>query len=107
MEPVAQCYLELDEQGRAWIIGANRKVVEVAGEHRYWGWDAATIHENHSDLSLAEIHAALCYYYANKARLDDDMDETARWAAEMRAAVEETPGHRKLRERGLIPARIQ
>jgi uncharacterized protein (DUF433 family) len=33
-------------------------------------------------VSLAQVHAALAYYFANKAEIDSDMDEEERLAAE-------------------------
>ena len=37
------------------------------------GWSPEEIHFQHPHLSLAQIHAALTYYYENQDRLDDQI----------------------------------
>jgi uncharacterized protein (DUF433 family) len=37
----------------------NVKVIEVVLDHLAYGWNAETIQETHSHLSLAQVYAAL------------------------------------------------
>jgi len=62
----------LDDQGRARIQGTRFKVIHIARDRRA-GLDVEAIHEAYPDLSLAQIHAALSYYYAHQAELDAQM----------------------------------
>ncbi len=71
---VSKEYITLDEKGVAWIEGANTKVIEVVRDHIHLGSSPAEIHYQHPHLSLAQVHAALSYYYGNQARLDADME---------------------------------
>ncbi len=66
-------HIQSDERGVAWIGQTNSKVIEVAAEHAGYGWEAEEIHAAHPHLALAQIHAALSYYYDHKAELDEQM----------------------------------
>lgn len=71
VEPIT--HIRRDERGVAWIADANTKVIEVAMDQVAFGWDASEIHAAHPHLTLAQIHAALCYYHDHKAELDTQM----------------------------------
>jgi uncharacterized protein (DUF433 family) len=71
VEPIT--HIRRDERGRVWIADTNTKVIEVAMDHLAYGWDAEEIHAAHPHLSLAQIHAALSFYYDHKAELDAEM----------------------------------
>ena len=78
---VVPTQIEIDEQGVAWITGANVKVIEVALDKLAHGWSPEEIHFQHPGLSLAQIHAALSYYYENQERLDTEIERRRREAA--------------------------
>jgi len=63
----------MDDKGRARIQGTRFKVIHIARDRRA-GLDADAIHEAYPDLSLAQIHAALSYYYAHQEELDRQME---------------------------------
>jgi len=74
MSTVAQALIEIDERGVAWIIGAKTKVTEVALDHLAHGWSPEEIYFQHHDgLSLAQIHAALSYYYDHQPEFDAEI----------------------------------
>lgn len=92
----------LDEQGRARIHGTRTKVILVAIDHKN-GMDAGEIHDAYPYLSLAQIHAALAYYYEHQAEMDakiaQDEQEIAAFFAEhpneiTREELERRLGHR-------------
>ena len=56
-------HIRIDEQGRAWIDDANVKVIEIVLDHIAYGWTADAIQENHPALALAQVYAALAWYY--------------------------------------------
>ncbi len=66
-------HIQCDERGVAWIGQTNTKVIEVAAEHAGYGWEAEEIHAAHPHLALAQIHAALSFYYDHKAEMDEQM----------------------------------
>lgn len=62
--------IEIDGSGVAWVAGANVKVMEIALDKIAHGWSPEEIHFQHPGLSLAQVHAALAYYYENQAETD-------------------------------------
>lgn len=65
--------IELDAEGVAWIGGTRVKVIEVVLDKMAYGWSPEEMHLQHPDLSLAQIHGALAYYYENQRALDADI----------------------------------
>ncbi len=85
-QPITETMLELDECGRAWIKDSNTKVIEVALDWVAHRWNAETIHREHPHLSLAQIHAALSYYWAHQAEFDAEIERQVTEAEALRAA---------------------
>jgi uncharacterized protein (DUF433 family) len=102
MSAVLETHIEIDEQGRPWIIGANTKVIEVALDKTAQGWSPEEIHFQHPHLSLAQIHAALAYYYDHKEEMDAVIAQQVKEVEALREASMNSPIRQKLRERGLI-----
>ena len=65
--------IEVDAMGVAWIVGANTKVKEVVLDKLAYGWSAEEMHFQHPNLSMAQIHASLAYYYENQNQLDEEI----------------------------------
>ncbi len=65
--------IELDDRGVAWISGTKVKVVEVVLDKTAYGWSPEEIHFQHPNLTLAQIHGALTYYYENQNSLDEQI----------------------------------
>ena len=66
------------------------------------GWSPQEIHFQHSHLSLAQIHAALGYYYDHKDELDDQVERSLREASRLQAQAGESPIRKRLREMGKL-----
>ena len=65
--------IELDDRGIAWIAGARVKVSEVVLDKIASGSSPEEIHFQSPNLSLAQIHGALTYYYENRERVDEQI----------------------------------
>lgn len=65
--------IELDDRGVAWIAGTKVKVTEVVLDKMAYGSSPEEIHFQHPNLSLAQIHGALTYYYENQDQLDEQI----------------------------------
>ena len=63
--------------GRPCIAGTGVTVRRVAVLHNM-GEIPEEIATNFGHLSLAQVHAALAYYYANKAEIDADLEAEER-----------------------------
>jgi uncharacterized protein (DUF433 family) len=95
-EPLS--HIVCDERGVAWVDDTNVKVIEIALDHLAYGWSADAIHEQFQHLSLAQIHAALAYFYDHQEEFDGEIrkreDEAAQWKTEFG----ESPLQRRLRQ---------
>jgi len=95
-------HIKLDARGVAWIDDTNTKVIEVAQDMIAHGWSPEEIHFQHSHLSLAQIHAALGYYYDHKTEFDAIMQDSIRRVSELRDQTTESPLRKRLRELGKL-----
>ena len=71
-------HISLDERGVAYIDGTSMKVAHIAIDSETWGMTAQQIQDNYPYLSLAQIHAALAYYYDHKDAIDAQIAEGVR-----------------------------
>jgi uncharacterized protein (DUF433 family) len=67
----------LDEHGQPRLQGTRFKVLHIARDRRQ-GLDADAIQAAYPDLTLAQIHAALSYYYGHQQELDAQMERDDR-----------------------------
>jgi uncharacterized protein (DUF433 family) len=56
------------------IAGTGVTVKRIAGWHRM-GMEPERIAAQYGHLTLAQVHAALSYYYANRAEIEADLDD--------------------------------
>ncbi len=103
MSTVTTTHIELDEAGVAWISDANIKVIEVVLDKLAYGWSPEEIHFQHAGLSLAQIHAALAYYYDHQAEFDAEIERQVGEVEQLAAQASDSPGRRRLRAKGLLP----
>jgi len=96
----ATTHICLDERGVAWIDATNTKVIEVAQDMIAHGWSPEEIHFQHPHLSLAQIHAALGFYYDHREEMDATMRRSLRGAEKLRVQADDSPLHKRLREMG-------
>jgi uncharacterized protein (DUF433 family) len=88
--------IELDDRGVAWIAGANTKVIEVVLDKIAYGWSPEEMHLQHPHLSLAQIHAALSYYYEHQEELNAEIALRHKDVQKMAAESADLPFRRKL-----------
>lgn len=98
MVAVLNSLIEIDEHGIPWIVGANTKVVEVVLDKIAYGWSPEEMHRQHPHLSMAQIHAALSYYYEHQAEVDADIERRNRYVEEMRAQQPDSPLRKRLQK---------
>lgn len=80
-------HVVIDENGVAWISGANTKVIQVVLDKLAYGWSPEEIHFQHPHLSLAQIHSALAYYYENKNELDAEIERQSQEAEALKTRL--------------------
>lgn len=98
MITIAESHIEVDDKGVAWIADANTKVIEVALDKLAHGSSPEEMHFQYPHLSLAQIHAALAYYYDHQLEMDAEIQR--RWFAAngMAAKEAESPLRQRLLE---------
>ena len=102
-EATATAHISLDSHGRAWIDQTNVKVIEVVLDHLAYGWSPEEMHYQHPRLSLAQIHAALAYYFDHQPEFDAQVETGLRQAERLAAESKDSPLRRRLRRLGKLP----
>ncbi len=104
MTAVLTTHIRLDDRSVAWIDDTNVKVIEVALEKRAHGFSPEEIaYQHYHRLSLAQVHAALAYYYDHQIDLDAEMDRQLQESEQQRTASLDSPGRQRLRALGKLP----
>lgn len=99
MSVVSINHIWLDERNVAWIDQTNMKVIEIALERLARGSSVKEIVEQHRGLiSLAQVHAALAYYYDHEADLNGEIERQLETADQLRNASLSSPGRLKLKQ---------
>lgn len=98
--PTAYEHIVLDENGVAWIEGANTKIVELVAAVKAHGWSAEELAYQHPHLTLGQVHSALAYYWDHREEVEADLERRAALIDEIRGEVGEHPLIAKLRAQG-------
>ena len=70
--------------GRPYIMGTTLTVADIAILKNYQMLTPDEI-ADHYEISLDQVYAALAYYYAHKAEIDQSIQDRRKLAEEMRA----------------------
>lgn len=73
--------------GRACIAGHRIRVMDIVVWHEMRGMPAKEIAAEYPGISLADIHAALTYYFDNRAEIEEDFRQDDQWAEWLTANV--------------------
>ncbi len=96
MSTTALTHIEIDEDGIAWIDDTKVKVVEIVTDKLAHGSSPEEMHLQYPHLSLAQIHAALAYYYDNQAALEAEVERRRAEADALCEEVSDRPLRQKL-----------
>ncbi len=88
--PVSINHIGIDDRGTARIVGHRIRVIDIVWDTR-GGMTPEMIHDAYPSLKLAEIHAALAYYYDHRDELDSIMERQLKEADETRAHQMKNP----------------
>jgi uncharacterized protein (DUF433 family) len=86
-------HITINSKGRPCIDGTRHRVIDIAADHVAHGYSAAQIVEHYPDLTPAQVHAALTYYYDHQDAMDADL--MASYSATEHLREQHTP-HPKL-----------
>lgn len=96
-------YVVVDDRGVPRIVGSRSRVIDIVMEGQANSWTPEQIHEQHPDLSLAHIYAALAHYYAHQGELDRAIADGMARVAALREQSGESPIVKRLRFEGKLP----
>jgi uncharacterized protein (DUF433 family) len=85
--------------GRPRIDGHRIQVEDIAIWHERMGMSPDEIVSEYPSITLADVHAALAYYYANRERIDADIEAGKKYAEEMKAKADASRLQKMLRQR--------
>jgi uncharacterized protein (DUF433 family) len=88
--------IRLDEEGVAWIDGTQVKIIELAIDKLAHGSSPEEMHFQYPHLSVAQIHAALAYYYDHQGELDSEIERRLKYADDLAARNRESTLRKKL-----------
>jgi uncharacterized protein (DUF433 family) len=91
-------HLMRDSVGMLWIDDSGYRVLDLAAEHLAHGWNADILQENHPDLSLAQIHAALAWFYDHEEEMRRLLLHREAGAATLLSQIPESSLQSRLRE---------
>lgn len=91
-------HLTFDERGNARIEGTRIKVKHIALLTQH-GRSPEQIQQEITHVSLAQIHAALAYYYDHRAEIDEQLRKDDEISEELQNSPEQKAFVARLRER--------
>jgi uncharacterized protein (DUF433 family) len=86
-------HITLNQRGVPCIDGTRHRVIDIAADHSTRGYNAEQIVEHYPDLTPAQVHAALTYYYDHQAEMDAALAASYERAEQLR---KQHPPHPKL-----------
>jgi uncharacterized protein (DUF433 family) len=85
--------------GRPRIDGHRIQVEDIAIWHERMGMSPDQIVSEYPSITLADVHAALAYYFENRDRIDADIEAAKKYAEEMKAKAGPSRLQETLRQR--------
>jgi uncharacterized protein (DUF433 family) len=98
--PIA--HVEVDARGVACIAGSRTKVTQIVLDTRAHGWNPEDIKAQYPHLSLADVYAALAYYYDHQSDIDAQIEQDQKDYEALRAAAGESAVVHRLRAEGKL-----
>ena len=100
--PTPYAHIEIRPDGKAWLIGTQTKVLEVALDRIAHHWDGDEIQRMHPHMTLGQIYSCLAYYYDHQEELDKIIEEQLQFVERSRAQAGESLIKAKLKAKGLV-----
>jgi uncharacterized protein (DUF433 family) len=72
--------------GRPHLVGTRIRVQDIVADHEYHGLSAEEIAREYPHLSLAQVHAALSYYFDHRNEIRQQMKADEELVESMRQA---------------------
>ena len=87
VEPlVTYPHITLNDRGVPCIDSTRHRVIDIAADHVAYGYSAGQIVEQYPDLTFAQVHAALTYYFDHQDEIDAALIESYKYTEQWRKA---------------------
>ena len=96
-------YISLDERGVAYIDGTRIKVQQIVRAKLGQGRTPEAIQAAYTHLTLAQVYAALTYYYDHQSEIDAQISASDAYAEQMQVAAGESPFVQRMKAEGKLP----
>ncbi len=73
--------------GRACIAGHRIRVLDIVAWHEKRGYCPEEIVEMFPGITLADVYAALTYYFDNRQEIEDEFRKSEQWADWLKATI--------------------
>jgi len=73
--------------GRACLAGHRIRVIDIVAWHEMRGYSPDQIIDLFDDITLADVHAALAYYFDHREEIEDEFRTEDKWADWVKANV--------------------
>ena len=103
MHTVGYPHIELNADSVPIISGTTTKVLEIVQDHLAHHWNAEDIHRQYPYLSLAQIYAALAYFYDHEQEVEQEISRRLQRVQEIRGRREDVAFQAKLRRDDRLP----
>lgn len=81
------------------INGTRIRVSFLIQEKKAYGWSPEEIYFQHPEPSLAQIHAALGYYYTHQEEIDREIEETTQAIEFLEGELKDSGNAKDFKER--------
>jgi uncharacterized protein (DUF433 family) len=98
LEQTHTAHIRVDDGGIARIGNTRVSVMDIVLDRTAYGLLPEQIAQEYDGLSLAQIYAALAWYYDHQVEVDAEIERRFRIAEDMRASAEPSPAIKRLRE---------
>ncbi|MBX7165932.1 MAG: DUF433 domain-containing protein [Pirellulales bacterium] len=96
MQPVINSHIEIrpnrDGQPRPYIAGTRIRVQDIVSDHERHGLSPEQIVREYPHLSLAQVHAALSYYFDHRDEVRECLRVDEQYARQAEAAQRASVG---------------
>jgi hypothetical protein len=78
------------------------RVAQIVMDHLAYGWSPDEMRRQHPYLELAEIHAAMTYYYDHQQEIDAEIRAEIEEVEEARKGAKSSPFFVRMRAQGIL-----
>jgi uncharacterized protein (DUF433 family) len=103
MQTLGYPHIEFNAESVPIISGTTTKVLELVQDHLAHRWNAEDIQRQYPYLSLAQIYAALAYFYDHEQEFEQEISRRVHRVQEIRSRREDAAFQTKLRQDNKLP----